>query len=217
MPAAFSPLLSQTPLSRFLERRLSRLAAPEAPASPADLVDRLFSLAGPPAFVALGRVVGAVRNLGEIRVRPLNPEADGESLAKCQAVWLRRPSGMWARVPVQRVARHGSDWSLALEGIGSRTLAEQFLHAEVGLDRSELPELDEGSHYWIDLLGCAVVNRQGLALGVVDRLETNGVQDWLVVGEHWIPFVDAHVDEVDEAQRRIVVDWDPTWLQGGED
>ncbi|NBV89356.1 MAG: 16S rRNA processing protein RimM, partial [Betaproteobacteria bacterium] len=84
---------------------------------------------------------------------------------------------------------------------------------QVGLDRSDLPEPEPEEAYWVDLVGAAVLNRTGDRLGQVDRLETNGVHDWLVVGPHWIPFVEAYVLEVQPEQGLIRVDWDPSWTE----
>lgn len=157
-----------------------------------------------------------MRNAGELRVRPLNPDADGESLAQAKAVWIVRRSSSgaaWAQIALLKFARHGGDWALLIDGVERRELAEQFLHAEVGLDRAELPPLDDDTHYWVDLIGCRVRHRDGRELGTIERLETNGVQDWMVVGPHWIPFVDAHVDAVDLSAKEVRVDWDPDWLR----
>jgi len=70
------------------------------------------------------------------------------------------------------------------------------------------------------LIGLAVVNRQGEALGTVVGLLESGLQGVLRVQpdaapgsagaaaeERLIPFVAACIDEVDLAARRIVADW----------
>jgi 16S rRNA processing protein RimM len=64
-----------------------------------------------------------------------------------------------------------------------------------------------------------VVNREGLDLGVVRDLVSTGPQTVLViehthgdaVREILIPFVSVYVDDVDMAQRRIRVDWQPDY------
>jgi 16S rRNA processing protein RimM len=86
-----------------------------------------------------------------------------------------------------------------------------MLGFELGVSRAELPEPAPDEFYWEDLVGCVVTNRQGESLGLVDRLETNGVHDWIVVGHHWIPYVDRYIDQVDLAAKTIAVDWQPDW------
>ena len=64
-----------------------------------------------------------------------------------------------------------------------------------------------------------MVNREGVALGEVTDLMATGPQQVLVLGyqeegkslERLIPFVDAFVDDVDLAARRITVDWQPDY------
>jgi 16S rRNA processing protein RimM len=64
-------------------------------------------------------------------------------------------------------------------------------------------------------MGLDVFNREGVRLGQVKDLMATGPQTVLVVGyeedgkalERMIPFVSAYVDGVDQAARRINVDW----------
>jgi 16S rRNA processing protein RimM len=65
------------------------------------------------------------------------------------------------------------------------------------------------------LMGCQVVNREGLALGIVKDLIATGPQTVVVAErmegdkplETLIPFVDAYIDSVSLADKRITVDW----------
>ena len=85
--------------------------------------------------------------------------------------------------------------------------------ALIGVPRSELPAAAEGEVYLADLVGLDVVNREGQALGVVVAVDDFGAHPVLRVRadgggrERLIPFVAAHVDEVDLASKRIGVDW----------
>jgi 16S rRNA processing protein RimM len=78
------------------------------------------------------------------------------------------------------------------------------------------PTLPDGEYYWVDLVGLAVINREGVALGTVKELMSAGPQTTLVVDavgedekpvERLIPFVDAFIDAVDLTAKRITVDW----------
>ncbi|MGH8507008.1 MAG: ribosome maturation factor RimM [Stenotrophobium sp.] len=82
------------------------------------------------------------------------------------------------------------------------------------MQRSELPPIVPGQYYWTDLIGLEVQSQQGVPLGVVTEVISNGAQDVLVMKdadvERMIPFVqDALIKSVDLAQRRIVADWQP--------
>jgi 16S rRNA processing protein RimM len=60
------------------------------------------------------------------------------------------------------------------------------------------------------------VNQQGEEIGRVRSMDTNGVQDILVVrgkaSEYLIPFVSAYIVKVDVAEKSIIVDWDASWV-----
>ena len=87
---------------------------------------------------------------------------------------------------------------------------------EIGVPRSQLPELDEEEHYWRDLIGAQVVDLNEELLGTVAGLLETGVHDVLRVrrsepgqSELLIPFVKAYVLAV--TPDKLTVDWDPSW------
>ena len=90
---------------------------------------------------------------------------------------------------------------------------------EIGVPREELPAPAEDEMYWADLIGLAVVNREGVALGTVEAVDEFGAHPVLRVADvtaeparkRLIPFVDALIDSVDRAAGRITVDWQPEY------
>lgn len=97
-----------------------------------------------------------------------------------------------------------------LEGIADRDAAAALTGAQVTVPRSELPAPSDG-WYWADLMGYEVHNLEGVVLGRLRDVMDNGAQDIMVVAgtrERLIPFVRGPVVHgVEEAQRRILVDW----------
>ena len=107
--------------------------------------------------------------------------------------------------------------------IADRDAAEAMKGVRVFVSRSTFPQPDADEFYWIDLIGLSVVNRDNAALGDVIGLIDTGPHCVLRVrpaatvaaeapaepaaDERLIPFVEAYVDSVDIAGRRIVVDW----------
>jgi 16S rRNA processing protein RimM len=105
--------------------------------------------------------------------------------------------------------------------IADRDAAEAMKGVRVFVSRSTFPTTDDGEFYWIDLIGLSVFNRDDVALGDVIGLIDTGPHCVLRVkpaaagevpaepaaDERLIPFVEAYVDAVDIAGRRIVVDW----------
>ena len=105
--------------------------------------------------------------------------------------------------------------------IPDRDAAEAMKGVRVFVSRSTFPAPDPDEFYWIDLIGLAVSNREGVALGDVIGLIDTGPHCVLRVkppaagdvaaepaaDERLIPFVEAYVDSVDIPGRRVVVDW----------
>lgn len=103
--------------------------------------------------------------------------------------------------------------------VDDRTAADALRGARIFIAKSSFPTPQKDEYYWVDLIGLAVVNREGLALGQVFELLSTGPQTVLVINDEvdgqvlqrMIPFVAAYVDDVDLAARRILVDWQPDY------
>ena len=111
--------------------------------------------------------------------------------------------------------RHSGKLLAKLAGIESREAALGLKGHPVLVPRSALPEPEEGRYYWADLIGLEVVNTEGVRLGAVKELFSNGAQDVMALkdGERGrlLPFVAAVVKRVDLDARRIEVDWGVDW------
>ena len=179
----------------------------------------------PADAIELGRIQDAWGIKGWVRILPHS--ADTEALTAASRWFLQPPEARFARgfdafagcVQVTLAeARHHSDGIVArIEGINDRNQAEALKGARICLPRSDFPPTPEGEYYWVDLIGLAVVNRQGEHLGVVRDLLSTGPTSVLVLehstdgvdprAERMIPFVSTYVDRVERSERRILVDW----------
>ncbi len=124
-----------------------------------------------------------------------------------QPVWWLAGTGY----PVQETKLHSGTLLARLEGIDSPEQAKGFKGKAVSIPR---PEAGEGRFYWTDLVGLEVVNEQGVVLGVVKQMSSNGVHDVMeVAGERQrlLPFVPAYVKQVDLQKKRIEVEWGADW------
>jgi len=98
--------------------------------------------------------------------------------------------------------RHQGRWLVQFEGIGDRTQAEQLLgqvlSGEIGQDQGA------GEDLWVhEMIGCAVVDRDGRELGTVGSVEANPAHDLLVLdGGRLVPIVFV----TEHREGRIVVD-----------
>lgn len=128
-------------------------------------------------------------------------------------LWLRREKAPLQALEVQGLRPHGQLWLITLDGVADRDAAEEFKHAELCLERSELPDLPEGWYWEADLLGLAVEDRRLGPIGTVSGLEQLGGQHVLVVkrespagSQIQIPWAEALVPRVDLDAGRIEVD-----------
>ncbi|MFO7751133.1 MAG: ribosome maturation factor RimM [Desulfobacteraceae bacterium] len=62
-----------------------------------------------------------------------------------------------------------------------RNHAETLVGKELLVSRSDLPQPEEGTYYWQDLVGLAVTDRIRGEIGVVDHLFATGSNDVIVV------------------------------------
>lgn len=158
-------------------------------------------------LVELAAVVRAHGLAGELMLKPFNP--DSELLAELSEVVLRAPSGETRRYPV-RSLRGGASPLLALQGVSSRDQAEALRGSRVCVPRHVLPPLTEGEYYLVDLVGLAVRNGAGEALGTVeDVIEYPSVSCLVVVtdGERReVPDLPRYLLEVRVAEGFVVVD-----------
>jgi 16S rRNA processing protein RimM len=167
----------------------------------------------PADAVEVARVLGAWGIKGWIKVQPF--AADPQALFSTKRWHLRPSEGPGTPPPpllrVTQSREQGGFVVAGAEEVVDRNAAEALKGARVFVARSSFPTAGADEFYWVDLIGCAVVNREGVALGTVDDLIDTGVHSVLRVvqgdDERLIPFVAAYIDDVDLPARRIKVDW----------
>jgi len=118
--------------------------------------------------------------------------------------------GSWRNYRVEASGRSGGALTAKLTGVEDRDQAAALRGAQICVPRSELPQRDDKDFYRADLIGCEVVNLEGLDLGVVQHFIETPAQVLMVVRgaqEFWIPAVPQHLRRVNLQERRVVVDW----------
>jgi 16S rRNA processing protein RimM len=109
--------------------------------------------------------------------------------------------------------RQGKNFLVArISGIADRNAAEALCNLELFVPRERLPEIaEDDTYYHVDLVGLAVVDKDGIALGTLKAIHNFGAGDLLEIepaggGETlMVPFTDATVPEIDMTARRMVV------------
>jgi 16S rRNA processing protein RimM len=110
-------------------------------------------------------------------------------------------------------ARPAKDFLVArLKGVADRTQAERLCNTDLFVPRDRLPEPAEEEFYHADLIGLAVEDPRGAALGSIVAVHNFGAGDLLEVrpvdgGDTvLVPFTAETTPLIDIAGRRIVVD-----------
>ena len=153
-------------------------------------------------MIEYGRVAGSYGVRGWLRVVVDEPEL----LADQRTWWL---AGTAYAVLESKV--HSGTLLAKLEGIDNPEQAKSFRGKAVSIPR---PQAGEGRYFWSDLVGLEVVNEQGVVLGVVKQMSSNGAHDVMeVAGERTrlLPFVPAYIKQVDLPKKRIEVEWEADW------
>ena len=159
------------------------------------------------ARVCVGEIVGVhgVRGLVKLRSFTADPEAVTAYGPVSDESGRRR-----FVLHLQSAAKDG--WLARVEGIADRTAAEALRGTKLYVDRTVLPEPDEGEFYHADLIGLRADRLGGGAdLGVVAAVHDFGAGTLLELRapdgtSAMVPFTLASVPVVDLAGGRVVID-----------
>ena len=162
-------------------------------------------------WIALGKIVGAHGIKGALRIKPYTESA--AAFQTSAPIRLSHKSGWEKAVEIQWVKPHSKGWLLAVKEIGNRDQAQALVGAEVLIERKRLPEPEEDTYYWSDLIGLSVFSEQGQSLGKIKTIMRTGSNDVYVVQdrsdgqtrETLVPALKSVVLEVNLEQRTMRV------------
>jgi 16S rRNA processing protein RimM len=93
---------------------------------------------------------------------------------------------------------------LRLKGIERREEVEPLVGKEVLIKREALPVLEQGTYYWMELIGMAVETEEGKRIGRVKEIFPTGANDVLIVegkrGEILLPATEEVIQNVDRTK-----------------
>ncbi len=114
------------------------------------------------------------------------------------------------RVELNWVKSHTRTPLISLKGVTDRERAEELIGAELFIPETELPELDEDTYYWFELIGIEVYTTEGDYLGRITSILPTGSNDVYVVKDNkqevLIPALESVVLDIDLELRRMRVD-----------
>ncbi|CAB3753179.1 ribosome maturation factor RimM [Paraburkholderia humisilvae] len=200
-----------------------------APAAQQQAMQAESAESWPDDAIEVGAIVDAYGLKGWVKVAAhASVGQGGDALLNAKRWWLLKtqPRGQQQAherksAPVGQAKVHGDSVVAQLGGSDGRDAALLLRGYRVYVRRSDFPALAADEYYWVDLLGLDVVNEAGVELGKVADMIDNGAQSVLrieypatgkdgkpVIGERLIPFVGVFVKTVDQAAKRIIVDWE---------
>jgi 16S rRNA processing protein RimM len=130
-------------------------------------------------FLPVGKIVGAHGVNGNLKVHSYAESVTvfkpGSSILAIHAGKTEKSFAInWARP-------HGKSILLSFKGIEDRNTAESLIGAELFIDRTALPELEEGVYYWVDIIGLSVFTTDNQYIGRVESIMATGSNDVYVV------------------------------------
>ncbi len=164
-------------------------------------------------LIHLGKIVGAHGIRGVVKVYAYT-ESTNEFDCYDEYI-LIDPDGrrqtfapLWARPHTKNIVR------LALGHVTTRDQAEGLTGSLVAIPRSQLPPLEEDTHYWVDLIGLAVQDRAGNPIGRVREIMPTGANDVYVIetahappaDEILLPAISSVILEIDLPRGIMVVE-----------
>ncbi len=168
----------------------------------------------PNEVVVIGRIVGAHGLNGTSKVFSY-----AESLSiytPNSSIIVRQPQGQERTCVIRWAKPHTRCILLALEGVTNRDQAESLVGCELLIFKSSLPDPEEGTYYWFDLIGLSVYTTEGRFLGWLTSIIPTGSNDVYVVrsntegkndgDEVLIPAIESVVREIDLERNIMRVD-----------
>lgn len=158
-------------------------------------------------YILIGKIAGAHGVKGYLKMISY---ADSLSVFTPGSPLLFKKSGKENIHTVKWVKPHKRSVLLCLKGVENRDQAELFAGSELFIEASLLPELEEGTYYWNDLIGLSVFTIDKTYLGRITSILPTGSNDVYVVkhgkDETLIPALESVVIEINLEDRTIQVD-----------
>lgn len=132
-----------------------------------------------PDYVIIGQITKPHGVRGALKVEPLTD--DPERYRLLERVFLTFDEKQRTAYSVNKVQVGPSFVYLTLDNVSDRTQAEALKSAFIEIPRAECLPLEEGRHYYFELIGCRVVLKDGSEVGVLEDIQSNPAHDLYVV------------------------------------
>ena len=158
--------------------------------------------------VLIGEIIGVHGLKGTNKIRSY---AQSLSLFKpgC-SILVRQSSGQEKSREIKWVKPHSGTALISFKGINDCNQAEAMVGSELFILKEELPDLEEDTHFWFDLIGLEVYTTEEKYLGRIESIIETGSNDVYVVQDNkkevLIPALESVVLDIDIKHKRMQVD-----------
>ena len=159
-------------------------------------------------LICIGKIVGAHGVNGNCKINSY-----AESLTVFQPgsdIIIATSSGRQTACEINWAKPHTKAVLLSLKGVTTRDQAQALIGCELFIEKAQLPELEDGSYYWHDLIGLEVFTTDNNYLGRLHSIIQTGSNDVYVVRkdkhEILIPALESVVQAIDLEKKRMRVE-----------
>ena len=127
-------------------------------------------------FILIGKVLRPHGRKGDLRIKYFNPDPLF-ILNYSRLFLLDHKRGIFRSFKVKQVLVNKENVIVALEGINDRDAAERWSQSSIYVHRDDLPPLEEGEYYYVDIIGLKVFSEEGKYVGEVVNIFPTGSND----------------------------------------
>lgn len=130
-------------------------------------------------FVLIGKIVAAHGIKGAVKVVSY---AETPAPFHCnQMLWMTVADGTFNPLKIDWCKPHKRGIRLRLSGVINRNQAETLIGQELFINKTQLPQLEQDTYYWIDLIGLSVKTTADECIGYIDAIIPTGASDVYVI------------------------------------
>ncbi|GAB0167191.1 ribosome maturation factor RimM [Lysinibacillus sp. CTST325] len=159
----------------------------------------------------VGRIVNTHGIRGEVRVLSTTDFEEERFAVGIKLAAFKKDDKKPTWVTIESMRRHKNFVLLTFEGMNNINLVEPFKEGMLKITKDQMTDdlLEENEYFFHEIIGCTIVSEEGETIGAVtDILQTGANDVWVVKGtkkEHYIPYIEDIVKEIDVAEKKIVI------------
>ncbi len=157
---------------------------------------------------SIGKIINTHGIHGEVRVFRITDFSERFEVGN--TVYLVRKSESPRELIIDGHRTHKGYDLIHFEGLNHIRDVESFKGAYLKITEDQLTELEDGSYYYYEIIGCAMYTDEGKKIGRVTEILSPGANDvWIVRAdsgeEHLIPYITDVVKHIDVNSKKIII------------